>query len=145
MAQQVTSIVDDAAVEDLKTRVRGDLIRPGDAQYDEARKVYNGMIDKHPALIVRCVDVADVISAVNFAREKGLTLAVRGGGHNGPGLGTADDAVVVDLSRMKGVYVDAANRTVRVQGGATIPAELVVCNGDAPAIYKRLIDPSCIE
>jgi FAD/FMN-containing dehydrogenase len=118
MAQQVTSIVDDAAVEDLKTRVRGDLIRPGDAQYDEARKVYNGMIDKHPALIVRCVDVADVISAVNFAREKGLTLAVRGGGHNGPGLGTADDAVVVDLSRMKGVYVDAANRTVRVQGGA---------------------------
>ena len=118
MVQQVTSIVDDAAVEDLKTRVRGDLIRPGDAQYDEARKVYNGMIDKHPALIVRCVDVADVISAVNFAREKGLTLAVRGGGHNGPGLGTVDDGVVVDLSRMKGVYVDAANRTVRVEGGA---------------------------
>ncbi|HEY7091611.1 MAG TPA: FAD-binding oxidoreductase [Ktedonobacterales bacterium] len=117
MVQQVTNVVDDAAVEDLKTRVRGDLIRPGDAQYDEARKVYNGMIDKHPALIVRCVDVADVISAVNFAREKGLTLAVRGGGHNGPGLGTVDDGVVVDLSRMKGIYVDAANRTVRVEGG----------------------------
>src|SRR5262249_42493819 len=110
--------VDDAAIEGLRAQVRGDLIRPGDAQYDEARAVYNGMIDKHPALIVRCVDVADVISAVNFARERGLTLAVRGGGHNGPGLGTVDDGVVVDLSRMKSVYVDAANRTVRVEGGA---------------------------
>ena len=119
MAQQVTSIVDDAAVEDLKSRVRGGLIRPGDALYDEACKVYNGMIVKHPALIVRCVDVADVISAVNFARERGLTLAVRGGSHNGPGLGTCDDGVVVDLSRMRGVYVDAANCTVRVEGGAT--------------------------
>jgi FAD/FMN-containing dehydrogenase len=116
--QQVTSIVDDAAIEGLRAQVRGDLIRPGDAQYDEARAVYNGMIDKHPALIVRCSDVADVISAVNFARERGLTLAVRGGGHNGPGLGTVDDGVVVDLSRMKGVYVDAANRTARVEGGA---------------------------
>jgi FAD/FMN-containing dehydrogenase len=118
MAQQVTRIVDDAAVEDLKTRIRGELIRPGDAQYEEARKVYNGMIDKTPALIVRCVDVADVISSVNFAHERSLPLAVRGGGHNGPGLGTVDDGVVVDLARMKGVYVDAANRTVRVQGGA---------------------------
>src|SRR6478672_8732605 len=106
--------LNEAAVAALRAQMRGEVIQPGDAQYDEARKVYNGMIDKHPALIVRCVDVADVISAVNFAREKGLTLAVRGGGHNGPGLGTADDAVVVDLSRMKGVYVDAANRTVRV-------------------------------
>jgi FAD/FMN-containing dehydrogenase len=118
MSQQVTSIVDDAAIEGLRAQVRGDLIRPGDAQYDEARAVYNGMIDKRPALIVRCADVADVISAVNFARERGLTLAVRGGGHNGPGLGTVDDGVVVDLSRMKGVYVDAASRTVRVEGGA---------------------------
>src|SRR5690242_17211374 len=97
MVQQMTRIVDDEAIEDLKTRVRGDLIRPGDAQYDEARALYNGMIDKHPALIVRCVDVADVMSAVNFAREKGLPLAVRGGGHNGPGLGSVDDGVVVDL------------------------------------------------
>jgi FAD/FMN-containing dehydrogenase len=115
----MTRIVDDEAIGDLSARVRGDLIRPGDAQYDEARALYNGMIDKHPALIVRCVDVADVISAVNFAREKSLPLAVRGGGHNGPGLGSVDDGVVVDLSRMRGIFVDAANQTVRVEGGAT--------------------------
>jgi FAD/FMN-containing dehydrogenase len=119
MVQQMTTTVDDVAIDDLKTRVRGDLIRPGDAQYDEARTLYNGMIDKHPALIVRCADVADVISAVNFAREGELPLAVRGGGHNGPGLGGVDDGVVVDLSRLKGIYVDAANKTARVEGGAT--------------------------
>jgi FAD/FMN-containing dehydrogenase len=119
MAQQTASRVDDAAVEDLKTRVRGELIRPGDPQYDEARKVYNGLIDKHPSLIMRCVDIADVISAVNFARTCGYPLAVRCGGHNGPGLGAVDDGVVVDLSRMRSLYVDVANRTVRVEGGAT--------------------------
>jgi len=85
--------------------------------YDDARKVYNGMIDRRPALIARCVDVADVISAVNFARERGLPLAVRGGGHNGPGLGVCDDGLVIDLSRMKGVRVDPTARTVRVEGG----------------------------
>jgi FAD/FMN-containing dehydrogenase len=77
------------------------------------------MIDRRPALIARCVDVADVISAVNFAREQHLTLAVRGGGHNGPGLGTCDDGLVVDLSPMTGIHVDAANRTARVAGGCT--------------------------
>src|SRR5262249_31697790 len=119
MARHVTNIVDDAAVEDLRTLVRGDLIRPSDREYDEARRVYNGMIDKHPALIVRCVDVADVMSAVSFAREHALVLAVRGGSHNGPGLGTCDDGVVIDLSRMRSVYVDVAGKTVRVEGGAT--------------------------
>jgi FAD/FMN-containing dehydrogenase len=77
------------------------------------------MIDKRPRLIARCVDVADVIAAVNFAREEGLLLAIRGGGHNGPGLGSCDDGLVIDLSMMKGVRVDPENRTVRVEGGCT--------------------------
>ena len=109
--------LDKAAVQELKARLRGELIQPEDAAYEAARKVYNGMIDRHPALIAKCVDVADVISAVNFAREQGLVLAVRGGGHNGPGLGTCDDGLVIDLSRMKGIRVDPANRTARVEGG----------------------------
>ncbi len=120
MVQARTTVTLDAtAVQDLATRVRGDLIQPGDENYDEVRKVYNGMIDRRPALIVRCVDVADVIAAVNFAREQQLPLAVRGGGHNGPGLGTVDDGLVINLSRMKGVRVDPVNRTVRVEGGGT--------------------------
>ena len=102
---------------EIRTQFRGELIQPDDPGYDEARKVYNAMIDKHPALIARCVDVADVISAVNFARENHLTLAVRGGGHNGPGFGTCDDGLVVDLSRMRGIRVDPDEKTVRVEGG----------------------------
>src|SRR5262249_49201173 len=90
----------------------------GDAAYEAARKVYNAMIDKKPALIARCADVADVMAAVSFAREKGVLLAVRGGGHNGPGLGTCDGGLVVDLRSLKGVRVDQKNRTVRVEGGA---------------------------
>ncbi len=111
--------LDDAAVQDFASRLRGELIQPGDVDYDDARKVYNAMIDKRPALIARCVDVADVISAVGFAREHRLTLAVRGGGHNGPGLGTCDGGLVIDLSCMKGIRVDPAARTVRVEGGCT--------------------------
>ena len=102
---------------EIRAQFRGELIQPDDPGYDEARKVYNAMIDKHPALIARCVDVADVISAVNFARENHLTLAVRGGGHNGPGFGTCDDGLVVDLSRMRGIRVDPDEKTVRVEGG----------------------------
>src|SRR5215472_13228364 len=117
--QQTPSRLTAAAVQDFASRLRGELIQPGDATYDAARKVYNGMIDKHPALIARCVDVADVIAGVNFARDRELTLAVRGGGHNGPGLGVCDDGVVLDLSQMKGVRVDPVGRTVRVEGGAT--------------------------
>jgi FAD/FMN-containing dehydrogenase len=97
--------------------LRGPVFQPGDPAYDEARKVYNAMIDKRPALIARCVDAGDVITAVNFARERGLLVAVRGGGHNGPGLGTCDGGLVIDLSAMKGVRVDPANRTARVGGG----------------------------
>ena len=118
MVQQQTTVrLAEADVQALSANLRGDLIQPGDAGYEEARKVYNGMIDKRPALIARCVDVADVMAAVNFAREHHLTVAVRGGGHNGPGLGTCDDGLVINLSRMKGIRVDPANRTVRVEGG----------------------------
>ncbi len=107
-------------VETLASRVRGEVIRPGDANYDTARKVYNAMIDKHPAAIVRCADVADVISAVNFARDQHLALAVRGGGHNGPGLGTCDDGLVIDLARLRGIRVDPTSRSVRVEGGCLV-------------------------
>src|SRR5579872_6743047 len=117
--QPTTSKLTATAVQDFASRLRGELIQPGDATYDSARKVYNAMIDKHPALIARCTDAADVIAGVNFARDSGLTLAVRGGGHNGPGLGVCDDGLVLDLSQMNGIRVDPAARTVRVEGGAT--------------------------
>src|SRR5689334_1471491 len=107
------------ALQDLSSHVRGALIGPGDADYEQARKVYNAMIDRRPALIVRCVDVADVIAAVNFARQQKLTLAIRSGGHNGPGLGTCEGGLVIDLSNMKGIHVDPNARTVRVEGGCT--------------------------
>lgn len=110
---------ENAQLNQFKSMVRGKILSKADQGYDQARKVYNGMIDKRPALIVQCVDVADVIAAVNFARETGLRLAIRGGGHNGPGLGTVDDGLVIDLRSMKGVRVDPASGTVHVQGGCT--------------------------
>lgn len=110
---------DQAAVETLASRMRGEVILPGDSGYDEARKLYNGMIDKRPAIIARCVDVADVIEAVNFGRDHSLLIAVRGGGHNGAGLGSCDDGLVIDLSRMRGIQVDPGRREVRVEGGCT--------------------------
>jgi len=109
----------DQDVQELRAKFRGELITPGDAAYDGARKVYNGMIDKRPALIASCADVADVVAAVNLAREKKLLLAVRGGGHNGPGLGVCDGGLVIDLSRLKGIRVDPARRVVRAEGGCT--------------------------
>jgi FAD/FMN-containing dehydrogenase len=108
-----------AKVKEFESRLRGQLIRPGDADYEPARKVYNGMIDRRPGLIARARDVADVISSVNFARDNDLTVAIRGGGHNAGGLGICDDCLVIDLSPMRGVRVDPAARTVRVEGGAT--------------------------
>jgi FAD/FMN-containing dehydrogenase len=105
--------------DEFRAAFRGELIEPRDAGYDDARAVYNGMIDRHPRLIARCVDTADVIAAVNLARESGTLLAVRGGGHNAGGLGVWDDALVVDLSTMRSVHVDPASATVRVEGGAT--------------------------
>jgi FAD/FMN-containing dehydrogenase len=97
----------------------GELIGPEDASYDEQRKVYNAMIDKRPALIARCTDPYDVARAVAFARDRDLPLAVCGGGHNGAGLGTVDDGVVIDLSPLKDIQVDPQARTVRVGGGCT--------------------------
>jgi FAD/FMN-containing dehydrogenase len=105
--------------DEFRAAFRGELIEPGDAGYDDARAVYNGMIDRRPRLIARCVDTADVIAAVNLARESGTLLAVRGGGHNAGGLGVWDDALVVDLSAMRSVHVDPAGGIVRVEGGAT--------------------------
>lgn len=103
----------------LRDQVRGETITAEDPAYEEARRVYNAMIDRRPRVIVRCAGVDDVLAAVNFARESRLDLAVRGGSHSVPGFGTADDAVVIDLSRMRVVDVDPGTRTARGQGGAT--------------------------
>ncbi|MEU6309659.1 FAD-binding oxidoreductase [Streptomyces sp. NPDC047014] len=107
------------AVDGLRERTRGAVLTPGDDLYDEARTVHNAMIDKKPAAVVRCAHAGDVMAAVDHARENGLDLAVRGGGHSVPGFGTCDDGVVADLSGMRGVRVDPARRTARVEGGAT--------------------------
>ena len=109
----------DQATSTFEKSLRGRLVRSTDADYDAVRALYNGMIDKRPRLIARCVDAADVITAVNFARNEGLLLAIRGGGHNGPGLGSCNDGLMIDLSTMKSVRVDAASRTVRVDPGCT--------------------------
>src|SRR6478672_9988449 len=112
-------MLNENTVADFNANLRGRLIQPGDKDYDEARKVYNGMIHKKPRLIARCVDVADVIRSVNFARENDLLLAIRSGGHNAGGLGICDDGLVVDLSPIKYARVDPAARTVTVGGGCT--------------------------
>jgi len=106
-------------IKKFKASLRGELIERGDPRYDEIRKLYNGMVDKRPLLIARCVNVADVISAVHFGRDQKLLIAIRGGGHNGPGLGSCDDGLVIDLSTMKGVHVDPETRTVRAEPGCT--------------------------
>lgn len=103
----------------FKSNLRGKLLCPSDEGYNQARAVYNAMIDKRPALIAQCVDVADVMAAVNFVRDTGLIVAIRGGGHNGPGLGTIDDGLVIDLRKMRGIRVNPALQTVQVQGGCT--------------------------
>jgi FAD/FMN-containing dehydrogenase len=107
------------AISEFKGQLRGELIEPADPRYDEARKVYNGMISRRPRLIARCADVADVIAAVNFGRQNNLRVSIRGGGHNAGGLGVVDDGLVIDLSTMKYVHVDPAARTVRVGPGTT--------------------------
>ena len=103
----------------LRERVRGAVIEPTDESYEAARKVYNAMIDRHPAVIVQPLNAGDVMAAVDFARQNDLPAAIRGGGHSVPGFGTWDDAVVVDLSRMRGVRVDPRAKTARAEGGAT--------------------------
>ncbi len=106
-------------IEELRAQVRGSVITPEDEGYDDARAVYNAMIDRRPAVVVRAANVGDVMAAVNLAREGGLDLAVRGGGHSVPGFGTCDGGVVIDLSGMRGVRVDPSARTARAEGGAT--------------------------
>ena len=108
------------SIKQFQTSLRGKLIQPQDADYDTARKVYNGMFDKRPSLIARCADVADVIASVNFTRENNLLLAVKGGGHNAAGLGVCDDGLVIDLSPMKAVYVNVKKETALVQAGCTL-------------------------
>lgn len=103
----------------LGAALRGDVLTAGDPGFDAARALYNGMIDLRPRFIARCADVADVIAAVDFGRESGLAIAIRGGGHNGAGLGGIDDGLVIDLSAMRGIRVDPAARTVRVEAGCT--------------------------
>src|ERR687889_2405720 len=110
----------EAVVERFGSRLRGKLLRPGDADYEEARLIWNGLIDKRPALIARCAGVADVIDSVNFARENDLLVAVRGGGHNVAGNAVCDGGLVIDLSAMKGIRVDPERRTARAEGGATL-------------------------
>lgn len=109
--------LDAAVIDAFAAQIRGKIIVPKDANYDETRKVFNAMINKHPGMFVICVDVADVIHTVNFARENDLLVAIRGGGHNGGGLGLCDDGLVIDLSGIKFVRVDTADNTVRVGGG----------------------------
>ena len=112
-------MIDQATIEEFKANLRGQLIQPGDEGYDEACKIYNAMIERRPGLIARCADVADVMAAINIAREKDLLVAIRGGGHNGPGLGTCDDGLVIDMSAIKYTRVDPQASTVQVGGGCT--------------------------
>ncbi len=106
-------------VDRLRETVHGDVVTGGDPGYDEARRVYNALHDRRPAVVVRAADTADVIETVGFAREQGLPLAVRGGGHAVAGHGTCDDGLVLDLGRMRGIRVDPKTRTARAQGGCT--------------------------
>jgi FAD/FMN-containing dehydrogenase len=110
---------DDSVVEQFGAGLRGTLLRPGAGGYDEARKVWNAMIDKRPALIARCAGAADVVHVVDFARANGLLISVRGGGHNVSGNAVCDGGLMIDLSRMKGIRVDAERRTARAEPGVT--------------------------
>ena len=124
-----TPALDGSAVDTLAAQLSGRLLRPGDDDYDECRRVHNGLIDRRPALIVRCRTAADVAAAVRFARDGGHDISVRGGGHNVGGLAVADDAVMIDLAEMKAIRVDPDARTARAEGGVTW-AELNAATGE---------------
>ena len=131
------------SLEELQTRFRGTVITPGDTGYEDARALYNGAFDKHPEIIIRCRDTADVVAAVELGQETGLVVAIRGGGHNAAGLGSVDGGLVIDLSEMNGVLVDSKSGVIRAQGGAlvadvdhagsihelTVPAGIVASTG----------------
>jgi len=128
------------AIAGLCSGLRGELLQPGDADYDGARQIWNGMFDKKPALIARCRGTADVIDAVNFARENGLLTAVRCGGHNSSGSGSCDGGILIDLSAMNAVHVDPKTRRARVQGGATwgdFDREAQIMDWQRPAAWFR--------
>lgn len=116
----IKSKLEPHSLEDLRARLRGPLLLPGDPGYDEARSIWNAMIDRRPAVIVRCLGVADVVTCVNFARERGLTLSIKGGGHNISGLAVCDGGLMLDLSLMRGVWVDPTARTARAQAGCLL-------------------------
>jgi len=118
-ASLTTAVLKESSIQDFKAGLSGALLRPGEPGYDDARKIWNGMIDKRPALIARCRGVADVISSVRFARTHDLLLAVRGGGHNLAGNAVCDGGLMIDLSLMKGARVDPALRTASAQSGLT--------------------------
>jgi len=120
LKQRTGAAVHAAAIEEFAKGFRGAVIQPADPAYDQARKIWNASIDRHPGLIVRCSGTADVVHAVKFARAHDLLVAVRGGGHNVGGRALCDDGIVIDLSAMRGVFVDPRARTARVQGGATL-------------------------
>ncbi|HKF55285.1 MAG TPA: FAD-binding protein, partial [Blastocatellia bacterium] len=105
-----------ANIQKLKSSFKGEILLPGDEAYEGARKIWNAMIDKHPAVIARCLGASDVVDAVNFARDSGLMLAVRGGGHNIAGSALCDDGIVIDLSKMRQATVDPGNRRVIIEG-----------------------------
>ncbi|CAM4138760.1 FAD-binding oxidoreductase [Gillisia hiemivivida] len=134
---ELTGTVDTTTKEVLSIEIKGQIIFPEDKIYEESRKVYNGMINKHPGVIIKCIDAADVITAVNFARENKLLLAIRGGGHNGGGLGSCDGGMVIDLSEIKFVRVNAEDNTVNIGAGnlwgevdhATHPFGLAIPSG----------------
>ena len=107
-------------IEELKGGFKGEILLPSDGAYESARKIWNAMIDKRPAVIARCASTSDVVRGVNFARDNGLLLAVRGGGHNIAGNAMCDDGLVIDLSKMKAARVDPAGRRVTIEGGATL-------------------------
>ena len=113
-------MLDQAAVEGLRAGLRGPVLQPGDGDYEAARRIWNGLVDRHPALIARCEGVEDVIESVGFAQERGLAVTVRGGGHGVAGNALNDGGLVIDLSGMRGVRVDAEARTVRAEAGCTL-------------------------
>lgn len=112
--------ISEALIEELRSSLAGDVIAPGDVSYDQARSIWNGMIDRRPSLVARCSGTADVIRAIRFARENDLPVTVRGGGHGVGGHAVRDDALMIDLSAMKGIWVDAARRTARAQAGVLL-------------------------
>jgi len=114
-----TQTISESALEDFDAEFRGKLVRPGDDAYDTVRQIHNGMIDKRPALIARCTGVSDVVDAIKLGVDSGLEISVRGGGHNVGGRAVCDDGLMIDLSSMKGIYVDTQARTVRAQAGVT--------------------------